>query len=70
MPQRSLQLGLAREAARLFADEWTVSISDVTPFAHEIHALVTKGDLDAAARGLPLEYPYPASDALLAHLRP
>jgi hypothetical protein len=70
MPYRSLQLGLAREAVRLFADEWTVSISDVTPLAREIHALVTDGDLDAAARGLPLEYPYPASDALLAHLRP
>jgi hypothetical protein len=70
MPCRSLQLGLAREAARLLADEWTVSISDVTPLAHEIHALVTAGDLDAAARGLPLEYPYPASDALLAHLQP
>ena len=70
MPCRSLQLGLAREAARLLADEWTVSISDVTPLAREIHALVTEGDLNAAARGLPLECPYPASDALLAHLRP
>jgi len=70
MPYRSLQLGLARKAARLFADEWTVSISDVTPLAHQIHALVTEGDLAAAARRLPLESPYPASDALLAHLRP
>ena len=70
LPYRSLQLGLAQEAAHLFADEWTVSISDVTPLAHKIHAHVIAGDLDAAARELPLEQPYPAGDELLAHLRP
>ena len=67
---RSLQLGLAGEATRLFADEWTVSISDVTPLAHEVHDLVLAGDLDSASRKLPPERPYPAGDALLAHLRP
>jgi hypothetical protein len=30
LPHRSLQLGLACEAARLYADEWIVSITDVT----------------------------------------
>jgi hypothetical protein len=69
LPHRSLQLGLAGEAVRLFADQWTRSISDVTPLAHEIHRLVVKGDLDAAVSGLPSERPYPASDELLAHLR-
>ncbi|WP_320783442.1 DUF4291 domain-containing protein [Streptomyces sp. CRN 30] len=57
---RSLQLGLRGEAVRRYADEWTVSISDVTPLAHEIHGLVTAGDLDSAARLLPEERPYPA----------
>ncbi|WP_079053200.1 DUF4291 family protein [Streptomyces phaeochromogenes] len=47
---RSLQLGLCGEAVRRYADEWTVGISDVTPLAHEVRALVSGGDLDAAAR--------------------
>ncbi|MFF4487117.1 DUF4291 domain-containing protein [Streptomyces sp. NPDC001544] len=69
LPYRSLQLGLSGEAVRRYADEWTVSIRDVTPLVTEIHARVTGGDLDAAARLLPEERPYPAEDGLLAHLR-
>ncbi|MET9517595.1 DUF4291 domain-containing protein [Streptomyces sp. NPDC002994] len=68
LPYRSLQLGLAGEAARRYADEWTVSITDVTPLAHEIHALVRAGDTDAAARLLPHERVYPAGAELLAPL--
>lgn len=56
-------------SAERCADEWMVSISDVTPLAHEIHALVDNGDLDSAARRLPEERPYPAEDELRAHLR-
>ncbi|MEW2436945.1 DUF4291 domain-containing protein [Streptomyces caniferus] len=57
---RSLQLGLAGEASRRYADEWTVSITDVTPLAHEVRARVCSGDLAAAAALLPEERPYPA----------
>jgi Domain of unknown function (DUF4291) len=70
LPHRSLQLGLAGEAARRYADDWTVSITDVTPLAHAIRARVTDGDEQAARRLLPTECPYPAEDRLLAHLRP
>ncbi|BAC71019.1 hypothetical protein AQJ43_02560 [Streptomyces avermitilis] len=70
LPYRSLQLGLAGEAARRYADEWTVSISDVTPLAREIRTLVGNGDLDSAARLLPQELPYLPADELPAHLRP
>ncbi|MFE6484240.1 DUF4291 domain-containing protein [Streptomyces sp. NPDC057757] len=70
LPYRSLQLGLSGEAVRRYADDWTVAVRDVTPLAHEIHALVSGGDLDSAARLLPQERPYAASDDLLAHLRP
>jgi hypothetical protein len=66
---RSLQLGLAGEAAHRFADEWISSITDVTPLAREVHALVLDGDPNAASAKLPLERPYPTSDDLLAHLR-
>ncbi|MFF2407165.1 DUF4291 domain-containing protein [Streptomyces sp. NPDC058092] len=56
---RSLQLGLSGEAARRYADEWTVSIRDVTPLARRIHELVSAGQLDDAAELLPSEVPYP-----------
>lgn len=60
LPYRSLQLGLAGEAARRYADEWTVSVRDVTPLAREIHELARAGRDDEAARLLPGETPYPA----------
>ncbi|MFF4703957.1 DUF4291 domain-containing protein [Streptomyces sp. NPDC001288] len=68
LPYRSLQLGLSGEAARRYADEWTLAIRDVTPLAHEIHALVGAGDLTSAARLLPEERPYPVEEEALAHL--
>ncbi|WP_367135444.1 MULTISPECIES: DUF4291 domain-containing protein [Streptomyces] len=64
LPHRSLQLGLAGEAARRYADEWTVSITDVTPLAREIHGLVTAGALEEARRKLPQERPYEPAGGL------
>ncbi|MEK9521337.1 DUF4291 domain-containing protein [Streptomyces sp. NPDC087908] len=69
LPYRSLQLGLAGEASRRYADEWTVSVRDVTPLAHRIHDLVRAGDVPAARRLLPHEEPYPEPAGLLDHLR-
>ncbi|WP_455351078.1 DUF4291 domain-containing protein [Streptomyces sp. SYSU K217416] len=69
LPYRSLQLGLAGETSRAYADDWTVSITDVTASAHEIHALVHAGNEREARSLLPEERPYPAGDDLLAHLR-
>ncbi|WP_010468259.1 DUF4291 domain-containing protein [Streptomyces sudanensis] len=68
LPHRSLQLGLAGEAARCYADEWTVSITDVTPLAREVHARVRDGDVDLARKLLPRERPYPVTGGSLAHL--
>ncbi|MFF7240170.1 DUF4291 family protein [Streptomyces collinus] len=68
LSHRSLQLGLTGEAARLYADEWTVSINDVTPLAHTIHAHVQAGELDAARQLLPRERPYLVGDGCLTHL--
>ncbi|SCF86841.1 DUF4291 domain-containing protein [Streptomyces sp. Ncost-T10-10d] len=65
LPHRSLQLGLCGEAARRYADEWTVSIRDVTPLARQIHELVRAGRLDDAGELLPRESPYPPSGAAL-----
>ncbi|MFJ4870900.1 DUF4291 domain-containing protein [Streptomyces sp. NPDC088757] len=69
LPYRSLQLGLAGEASRRYADEWTVSITDVTPLARRVHALVRAGDVDGARALLPREEPYPEPEGLLDHLR-
>ncbi|MFE5509926.1 DUF4291 domain-containing protein [Streptomyces sp. NPDC056529] len=69
LPYRSLQLGLSGEASRRYADEWTVSITDVTPLAHRVHALVRAGDTDGARALLPREEPYPEPEGLLDHLR-
>ncbi|MBD0741266.1 hypothetical protein BG418_07165 [Streptomyces sp. CBMA152] len=69
-PHRSLQLGLTGEAAHRYADEWIVSITDVTPLARTIHAHVREGAMDAARRLLPPESPYPVADGVLAHLIP
>lgn len=63
LPHRSLQLGLGGEAARRYADEWTVSIRDVTPLVREIHAQVRAGRLDAATALLSQESPYPTDAA-------
>ena len=68
LPHRSLQLGLAGEAAHRYADEWIVSVTDVTPLAHRIHAAVREGDLVTACGLLPAERPYPAEPALLSRL--
>ncbi|MGW2860339.1 DUF4291 domain-containing protein [Streptomyces sp. NPDC001205] len=59
LPYRSLQLGLAGEAVRRYADEWIVGIRDVTPLAHRVHALVRDERLDAARALLPDERDYP-----------
>ncbi|WP_030865288.1 DUF4291 domain-containing protein [Streptomyces sp. NRRL S-37] len=69
LPYRSLQLGLAGEAAARYADEWIVGIEDVTPLAAELRALVREGELGRAAGLLPEERPYPLDDEVLAHLR-
>ncbi|MFI2673103.1 DUF4291 domain-containing protein [Streptomyces albidoflavus] len=67
---RAVQLGLSGEAVRRYADEWLVSVSDVTGLAHAVHARVREGDEAGARELLPEEVPYvPASGApgLTAH---
>ncbi|WP_066947027.1 DUF4291 domain-containing protein [Streptomyces lushanensis] len=67
-PHRSLQLGLTGEAAHLYADEWIVSVTDITRLSHTIHTHVREGDLGGAQQLLPHERPYPVNDKSLAHL--
>lgn len=55
---RAIQIGLSKEAVELYVSQWIVRVSDVTPLAHAIHALVAQGKLEDAARLLPQERPY------------
>ncbi|MEN3749779.1 DUF4291 domain-containing protein [Sphingomonas sp. HF-S3] len=59
LPHRAIQIGLGGEAVGRYVDDWTVAISDVTPLAHEIHALVQRCELDEARARLPVERAYP-----------
>ncbi|MER7195679.1 DUF4291 domain-containing protein [Streptomyces flaveolus] len=68
LPNRSLQLGLTGEAAHRYADEWMVSITDITTLTYTIHDHVRDGDLTAARRLLPAEQPYPVPEGGLDHL--
>jgi hypothetical protein len=68
LPYRSLQLGLAGEAARRYADEWTVSISDVTERARAIRERVRAGEREAARALLPEETPYPLPEGARGRL--
>ncbi len=68
-PFRSIQVGLSGEAVRRYADEWIVSITDVTDVQREIGALVAAGRVDEAAAALPAETvvdpPHPLPDIRL-----
>ncbi|AJE86090.1 DUF4291 domain-containing protein [Streptomyces physcomitrii] len=68
LPYRSLQLGLAGEAARRYADEWITGIRDVTALQRRVHAQVRAGEPERARALLPEEPPYPVGDGLLAGL--
>lgn len=70
LDHRSLQPELSGQAAHHYAQEWIVSITDVTPLVHRVHRLTQQGDTDAATRLLPKETPYPLPPGTLDHLCP
>lgn len=60
LPYRAIQIGLGPQAVPLYVEQWIQKISDVTPLAHAMHALVQAGDLAQARQLMPIELPYPA----------
>lgn len=56
--QRAIQIGLSKQAVDLYVHEWIQRITDVTPLAHSIHALVAQGYFESARALLPVEQPY------------
>jgi Domain of unknown function (DUF4291) len=55
---RSIQIGLSKQAVDLYVSEWIQHITDVTPLAHNIHALVAQRNFKSAQALLPAEQPY------------
>jgi hypothetical protein len=58
LPHRSIQIGIAGEAARLYTRHWIQKITEVTSTAHAICALVKEDKLVEAAALCPAELPY------------
>lgn len=58
LPQRTIQVGLSGAALAHYVNDWTVAITDVTPLAHRIHALVQAQEWTQAEAALPPERPY------------
>ncbi len=64
LPHRAIQIGLSKEAVRLYAGEWIQQITDMTKLAHKIQSLVSIGNPSAAKDLLPNEKPYSPKTAL------
>jgi hypothetical protein len=58
LEHRSIQIGLSREAVRLYVGEWIQRITDVTSLAHSIHALIAEDRVNEAKLALPREAVY------------
>ncbi|WP_159837929.1 DUF4291 domain-containing protein [Nocardia sp. CY41] len=63
---RSLQVGLGGIAVGHYLDRWITGIRDVTGDVRQLWSMVAAGKLDAAARALPEERPYPLPVAVAA----
>ena len=61
LPHRAIQIGLSKAAVKLYVSQWIRRITDVTPLAHEILALVQNKQFEDAKRRLPVEHPYEQS---------
>lgn len=58
LPHRSIQIGLSGIAVTLYIDQWIQQITNVTPLAHQIQALMQAGQTDTAKAMLPVETVY------------
>lgn len=59
LPYHAIQIGLSKEAVEYYVNQWIQAITDITPLAHTINALVQANKLDETQRLLPTEIPDP-----------
>jgi hypothetical protein len=62
LEHRTIQIGLSKQAIKLYVEEWTHKISDVTEVAKQIYMLVKSSQMDEAMVLLPKENVYPVDD--------
>jgi hypothetical protein len=65
LPHRSIQIGLGGIAVDLYVNQWLQNITDITPHAQEIFALVQQGEVAKAQAMLPSELPYPFTECIV-----
>jgi hypothetical protein len=68
LEHRAIQIGLSGPAVAQYADDWIVSIEDITGLVHRVHRLVRAGDLDGARQLLPAETPFPLEKETAARI--
>ncbi|ASF47671.1 DUF4291 domain-containing protein [Methylovulum psychrotolerans] len=64
LPHRSIQIGLGGIAVDLYVNQWLQNITDITPQAQAIFALVQQGEVAKAQAMLPSELPYPFTECI------
>ncbi|MCJ8313239.1 MAG: DUF4291 domain-containing protein [Saccharospirillaceae bacterium] len=68
LKNRSIQIGLTKNAVKLYVNEWIQNITDVTELAGKIQELVNDGKLDEAQKLLPIEDVYPLTEQQITKL--
>ncbi|GMU03225.1 DUF4291 domain-containing protein [Corallococcus caeni] len=68
LPHDSIQVGLSRAVIQRFVDDWTVSITDLTPLVQKLRKHLDDGRADQATRLLPKESVYPVPPELARRL--
>lgn len=58
LEHRAIQVGLSKEAVQRYVGEWIQRITDITPLAHSIYALLSADQTSAANNLLPQEAAY------------
>jgi hypothetical protein len=68
LEHRSIQVGLSRHVIRQYAEEWIVSIKDLSPLVSKLREFRRAGRYDHAKRLLPPERRYPVSAEIMHRL--
>jgi len=68
LPHDSIQVGLSRAVIQRFVDDWTVSITDLTPLVQKLRKHLDDGRADQATRLLPKESVYPVPPEIARRL--
>jgi hypothetical protein len=68
LPHRSIQVGLSRHIVSDYVEDWTQSITDLSPLVARLRELRAEGRLDHLRRLLPPERPYPLPEPLRRRL--